>query len=282
MKNFFGYNQKTHNFDGDVFWVPLPDDAGADKTPAPDEGAQTDPAKVRAALHPPLAVIIAVCAALVVYSVAAVVSARSGLGAAWENYPALLVIGGVCGVFCLCFAVRGILRKNSYKKPARISMEEATKAVQEELKEWRKKAGVPDDAAETDFLRSDYRIKRGEPVVVRKNGADYTLYPLLAYAKDGAFCLYDYDDASLLVIPFSEIAGVGRRAENVTVFGQGRADLETSYATPEGDGNLRFRPWALTAERNGEQYELLFPPYEAEKILSLCKISPADRGDKAE
>ncbi len=137
---------------------------------------------------------------------------------------------------------------------------------------------VPPDATEMDLLSINYRVKNGKIQFVENGFSTFSNFVAMAYRENDSLCLTT--DEEKHTIPLSQITGIrtiNKRASLMvwykdTPYNKGEYKSYKMTASQWG-GDISFKPYySLCIQRDGEEYELYFPPYELPLIQRLTGI----------
>lgn len=221
----------------------------------------------------PLWVNIIKWGALVFFGIILLSALRAGISVAWKNGPALFFIGGGCLILFLVLFLIEMQRKKRGTTREANALRESAERHSEEV---RRELGVPANALQTDILSYTFQIRNGKEKRASIRFADYSLLDTLVFYENGMLCIFDWSE--LYGIPVSEIAAIRQNDKRVSIMGWNKlVRPEDPVFKPyrlfvNGYGNVFVPSCAVTVRHGGEEYEILFPAYEADKICMLCGI----------
>lgn len=202
--------------------------------------------------------------------------ARAGFETAKENGVWWYLIAAVvCAAGYL--AIFLVARKK--QKAAENSLDVTALAVESEdfMKESLSLLNVPNDAAKVDVFGFPYSVKKGKRVRTNKM-FHYTNLEMRLFVENDMLCINDL--STVFGIPKDCFTEMVRIKKKVTVFGWNKEEAPNSptykpyklMITAYGTLNLK-EYCSLRFTKEGEDYEMLIPPYEAEKFTRLLGIT---------
>ena len=141
--------------------------------------------------------------------------------------------------------------------------------------------GIPDDAADMDFLSFFYREGSDGPFPIKP--FDFMTLEMFAYKGDGSLNIADFN--AVYSIPLSSVTGVEKIEKETTLLGWSKdesfdSEKYAEYGIKENDDGFIVIPYyysvRLSVENEdceAEEFELLIPPYERETLANLIGIS---------
>lgn len=269
MKNVFGMKKDARETDGSVFIIRSVDEKLKETLEQNSEEAER--LEKKASLPMPLSVVRIF--AFFLFVIAAVSLIAAGTRGEPHNLPYVFALGGISGIIALALQIYKKIKEKKHEPEANILLEKMEAA---EINS-REQLHIPDTAAPTDFLSFVYKKKEGKIKIQTSLFADYVLVQTQAFFEDGKLCICDSND--VYGISVSEISGIAKRKKRIAAMGWNKMQAPTEKCfkkyglTVNSYGVVYMKPYAMTIRRDDEEFELLIPPYEAEKICFFCGLS---------
>lgn len=268
MKNIFGIHKGTNKSDGSVFVVRSVDTEQQESmSQTATDGYELEK---KASLPGWLSVIKGICAFL--FAIVALSTLKAGFKAAWNNAAWLLVCGGICGIVALVLFIVGKIKEKKTEPKADAFIERAN--TDEEIS--KQQLNIPATALPTDILSFLYKEKNGKIKICTSVFSEYILTPVYAFFENGNLCFADLND--VYAIPVSEIISIEQRKKRTTAMGWNKMQPPTDKyfkrykISTNAYGTVFMKPYAVTVRHGEQDFEFFLPPYEIEKICSLCGL----------
>ena len=284
MKNIFGLNKTYYDdgvaeeFDGSRFISATLSEGEPEAVSAPSKETPPLPAL--------LSILQYVFVALFAIALGIWVSSGKTIALLWQTSPYLLLmmIVGFVG-FSVIATIDAVRTKKFAKENGIDSISELEQyadlhevdeeAEAEEAARVKAELGIPEKALDMDFLSFFYRDGEDGPVAFKP--FDFMTMEMFSYAD--AECLHVADFNCVYSIPKSFITKVEKIDSPAKLLGWSKnesfdSDVYASYGMTETEEGFILIPYYYSAEiktDDGEEFSLLFPPYEAdafEKLLS--------------
>ncbi len=139
----------------------------------------------------------------------------------------------------------------------------------------RDELGIPADAADMDFLSYFYREDENGPYNIKP--FDFMTLEMFVFADDEYLHIADFND--VYSISRSDIKGIEKVEKETTLLGWSKDDSFDSekyaeYGITENDEGFIVIPYyySVRIEANGEEFELVIPPYEIDSFKALAAL----------
>lgn len=195
------------------------------------------------------------------------ISYKEFAGELWWIFAIGIICGVVYGLLCLW--------ENKNKKAYEESDE--NKAFERESDNIdaasRVYLGIPDDSVKMDVFLGNYKLKRGNVVYSEFNPINMEIDVFV----DGANLCFA-DAASKYTVPFSDIRCVKEIKKNISFLfwnkdeEPDKGEYKQYKIRQNNFGYTVKYYYALVIERDGEEYDLHFPPYELSVIEKLTGV----------
>lgn len=277
MRNVFGvdYSKLDQSgrfpFDGACFiTAELNDEQVAElDTIYAEAGAQ------RKQLHlpQPLAWVRRICCVIGLFVVGSILGSGKGFQEGFADMPLTYGIGiAAIAVLVVLWAVENRLKVNHMKSEVYTDAQSRAAAVLNRSKEI---LNIPENAFAADVLGFAYKERKGELVPA----SQFTFLPMEMYLYADEDCFRLADNLAVYSIPREDILGIEVRNARVTM---GKWNKKESFKSS------RYLPYRLRRNNMGlivmkyyysmticsrqGDFEILFPPYEAEEVKQLLKL----------
>lgn len=174
---------------------------------------------------------------------------------------------GAAGIIWISFRARKIFGSSDYR-----FFEEREEKV---LSQFREELGVPDTAAAADAFAYCYRVKNGKIRYQSPASKNCCLNESVRLYAD-ADALFVATEQSVLRIPFASSFRIERIEKRKAFYGWNKQEKPNKGAYKQykirsnDSGAFTVKPYfALKFYADGEDYELLFPPYEYDTLSRL-------------
>lgn len=287
MKNIFGLNKSVSGgevFDGAAF---ITASVAEECTAEVEENKKFAPA-----LPLPLSILQYVFVAMFAIALGIWVSSGKTFELMLQSsvYVPILMAAGFVGFVVIAIIDIAISKKfakeNGLEKVSDVEEfveihevdEEAEAAAAAKVKS---ELGIPEDAADMDFLSFFYR--EGADGIFPIKPFDFMTLEMFAYKDGDLLCVADYND--VYSIPISAFTSIEKIERSVTVLGWSKdegfdSEVYAEYGmteTAEGFISLPYYYSARIAIENedgeAEEFELLIPPYEYKAFSDLCGLN---------
>ncbi len=280
MKNIFGLNKSLYGepgseqFDGACFIT---------KSLESDSKASDAPEKELPKLPAALSVIQYLCVAAFAIGLGIWVSSGKAISEMIKSaiYVPILLFGGFAGFliisFIEIFRTRKFAKENGIENISELEdygeiHEFDEEAEAETAAKVKAELGIPDDATDMDFLSFFYR--QGVEGIFPIKPFDFMTMEMFAYADDEFIHVADYND--VYSISKSSIKNIEKIEKEVTLLGWSKdesfdSEKYAEYGIQENSDGFIVIPYYYSAriDADGEEYELVIPPYEIEAFKSL-------------
>lgn len=285
MKNIFGFNMDAganaacgENMDGKSFILRR----AAKDTEDLQQDALNDAnaAEKRAYLPLWLRIIEWVCGVFAFIAAAGLLKSlpdvsvkQMYVNAAWVFYA-----GGVCAVvWAVLFVCAVIKRKKAEKSPQTAAV---AQRLDEVVKISEKELAIPPEADETDIFIYCYKLKNGKVKKIN-SFAEYFNFQFKIFAEGENLCLSEM--SMVVAIRLDEIKRIVKTEKRVSFFGwnkktQFNKDELKQYKIKRANTGVYFVKtyYSVHIERGGEEYEILFPPYEIATFLKYVDLKKTE------
>ncbi len=225
---------------------------------------RSDAAENRGKLPLGLRIVQYVAAFCTLIPVIGVLRSEASLEQAYHNAPWLFYILAVAA------PIWGVLALWAWLKKRKNDAKEETIAAGSRLNSLHETSfallGVPVDAPAVDVLMGRYKHKDGE-VKIQGTSDNVMLNPQLrVFVQDGKLCLADINDRH--EIDLSEITGIRTFKKQMRIMNWNKeqhftADIYKPYKLVSNQYGIYLKSYhGLTFRHGGEDWMLLFPPYE--------------------
>lgn len=194
---------------------------------------------------------------------------------AYENAP---IVFWVVPVSLIAFLIlKSIKRPHQISEEDELILTEQLKIVSEKYGETMERFGVPATAVLIELFSSRYVVVNGESTLTRYNNADFFVIDYFAYVQDN--CLKFYGDGEVVAVPLNDLMSIKRidRAASTAFWSRDLSTMDDKFADSiliSKHNNTVFRYYySLQLQGDKGSFEILFPPYEIDKILSLTKLT---------
>lgn len=268
MKNIFGFDKNSQTPDGRSFVIRSVAKEQQDAFEVNSE--QFEQLEKKSSLPVWLTVLEFLCVLLFVTVAASVLS--MDFKTAWHNASGLIVAGGISGITALCLFLYKKRREKKTQPEASALLERAISVNTDAAKELH----FPAQTLPTDILTFMYKEKNGKTKLRTSPFADYILVETQVFFEDGMLCISDFQD--VYGIPVSEIVRMEQRKKRIMATGWNKMQEPTDKyfkqyrLTVNAYGTIFMKPYIMTIKHGDEDFELFIPPYEMEKICSLCGL----------
>ncbi len=144
---------------------------------------------------------------------------------------------------------------------------------------------VPQDAPQVDFFAHPYKLSRNGK---KKNAGGMSAYVnlyLYAYREEDRLCIADM--GTVYAVPLAGLKGIVKIEKTATFSSWNKEEPYNKGAykkykiTVNNYGTLFVKPYySLQFIADGEEFELLFPPYELETLEKLTGLTAEDNKSK--
>ena len=226
----------------------------------------------------PLLVIKYICLILGVSIISVTLSTCAEMGEANSRIYIFLAIGIA---FLVGFIILYTISK--YKEALVMNSDEykSTVAASDNLEKSSKfELGIPDTAKEIEFFAWTYQLKDGE---IKKSSleAEYTPYDMYVFEENGSLCIADLHTV-YKIAPLDDF----KRIEYIT-----RKSTFDFWLKDEDFDSDKYKEFKISADKyestyyiknlcslqfdlNGEEYEIIIPPYDIYAIEELTGLHP--------
>lgn len=135
--------------------------------------------------------------------------------------------------------------------------------------------GIPEDALDMDFLSFFYREGDSGPFPIKP--FDFMTMEMFAYSDGEHLHIADYNN--VYSIEKASIKGIEKTEKETTLLGWSKEESFDSekyaeFEIKENDEGFIVIPcyYSVRIDADGEEYELLIPPYEADALAKLAGI----------
>lgn len=194
----------------------------------------------------------------------ALVKSDTPLGKTFANMPWLFYILGVSAV------IWGILSLWAWRRKKANSAKEETIAAESRLNAIYETSytmlGVPKDAPMADILSGRYKVKDSDVKLLGISDNMMLNLEMRVFVHEGKLCLANVREC--YEIDLSAITGIRTIKKQMRITGWNKekhftADIYKPYKVMSNRNGIYIKPfYALTFRHEGEDWMLLFPPYE--------------------
>ena len=287
MKNIFGLNKSISGgevFDGAAF---ITASVAEEITPEAEDNKKSAPA-----LPLPLSILQYVFVAIFAIALGVWVSSGKTFDLLLQSSPyvPILMISGFVGFVVIAIIDIAISKKfakeHGLEKVSDVEEFVEIHEVDEEAEaeaaaKVKAELGIPEDAADMDFLSFFYR--EGADGIFPIKPFDFMTLEMFAYRDGDCLCIADYND--VYSIPISSFTSIEKVERPVTALGWSKDEGFDSegfaeYGMTETDDGFISLPFYYSAritteneEGKAEEFELLIPPYEYDAFSALTGIN---------
>jgi len=201
-----------------------------------------------------------------------------GFDKAFNNAPALIIIGIICGIIWITLHI--VSKSKAKKVFEEENIEQKAENIITDIDNMFRELNVPDNAVDIEVLTFRYKIKKNEicPYESAMQMTPFFNISLKAYVTDGKINLADAENVySFDKSAMKAITTVNKQISihewNKDLPPTDRAYSSFNIKTNDKYGLVYFKPYhILEIERNGEKYGIYFPCYEIDAIERLTQL----------